>query len=1139
MPQKYAGRVALILVVLYVGLFGIPGLTGGIYQLDLLGAEKVKLNLRPGIDIAGGTSLVYEIKPPPGGFKGTGTLAEEVSSLLKKRVDPTGTRNLIWRPQGDTRLEIQLPRSSMSKEGTSQVRDAYRKASGELGAFNITVGQVVGAVEDLKGDQRAARLKQLERGSESRKNIFAVLTSLYDKLAGLQKQIDELQKPEKKDEKKLNELSQQWAQTRIEYEKEQAKIEPTNLQVTEVEALIENQKQAAEVKKELDALKTRFPERKALIEKLEEVYPKYLVTKGSIDDAADLKRLLRGSGVLEFHIMAMPPGAGRGDVQTVSMQEYEQMVTRLAAEGPTVKAGDQLRWFEVARPEEYTGPTQVWRGKRLVLAWVTPEKSMVHREGGKDWALQRSYPTPSQRGDLIVGFEFDDVGATLFASLTGNNIGKLLGTILDGKVITAPAIRSQIGKSGTIDGGDKGYSEAERTYLVNTLNAGSLPAQLADEPISEREVGPQLGESNLRDGMNACFVGLIVVAIFLFAYYHLAGVVAFMALLMNLVIILGILAMMNATFTLPGIAGLVLTIGVTVDANVLIFERLREEQLRGLSVKLAIRNAYDRAFTAILDSNVTTAITSAFLIYFGSEEVKGFGLTLLIGILSSLFSALFVTKTIFGLMIDKYGLRKLGSLPLTFPRWQQIMHPKIDWMGKVKWFLAGSAIVIGLGGFAFVQQAYKGTLLDVEFTSGTEVQVTTTKKMTDGEVRERIAKKAKEIPQPAVVSIGSEGNEFSIVTANENRNQVSTAVLEVMRDVLSVAVPSKFKGSGNTTLEEAMRLGVVHPIVVKNNRFALNGKEIVDASLYDQGAAVLLQNIDPPLKLAELKERIDRAVVAAGAANLRQFTVVALDASVDENQPTDTAVVMVADRNLAYAKSESDWREKLALPFWKSVNEGIGREASLQKVSNFDAQVAGDTQRAAIFATIGSMFAIMIWIWVRFGDHKYGTGTVLAMIHDTVMVVGAVGLAHVLADSAVGRALGIEAFRVNMTLVAAILTVMGYSMVDTIVVFDRVREIRGKYGTLSRELINDAINQTLSRTLLTAGTTLVTLFIMYVWGGSAIHGFAFILLIGIIIGTYSSIAVAAPLLLIGVKPGAGKPRSDGAKPSGAVQKVGA
>src|SRR5437588_5262775 len=177
---------------------------------------------------------------------------------------------------------------------------------------------------------------------------------------------------------------------------------------------------------------------------------------------------------------------------------------------------------------------------------------------------------------------------------------------------------------------------------------------------------------------------------------------------------------------------------------------------------------------------------------------------------------------------------------------------------------------------------------------------------------------------------------------------------------------------------------------------------------------------------------------------------------------------------------------------WKLVNEGVNREAKLQKVSNFDPQVAGDTQRDAFLATLVSIVVIMVYIWFRFGDMKYATATVVALVHDTLITVGAIGLSHYL-DNGFGRLLLIEPFRINLTLVAAVLTVMGYSMIDTIVVFDRIRENRGRYGTLTRKVINDSINQTLSRTLLTAGTTLITVTTMYLLGGPAIHGFTFVL----------------------------------------------
>jgi SecD/SecF fusion protein len=1142
MSQNYAGRVTLIIVVLLVGLFGIPYITDGIFSVKPLTPEKplISLNLRPGIDIAGGTSLVYEIKPPPGGLKGEGNLAERVAALLKKRVDPDGTRNLIWRPQGDTRLEIQLPRSSMTKEGAGKVKEEYETLKRDLADSNIVSDQVVSAVETLTGDARAKALKALEHGSKQREALFPQLTTLYDQMKAKEAELAKAKNVEKKDDAKLNQLVLDLGQLRIDYAAAKGRIEQSNMSVEDLDSLLAST--SPERNTELAAFKDRYPERKGTIDKLEQIYPQYAASKGTIGDAADLKRLLRGSGVLEFHILVENP-------QT----EQPEMVRRMetGGDGPAPQANDQSRWFEVDKPDEFRrnhGAMQ-WHDKLYALAWTTPDKSMVHREGNaRDWALQRAYPTPSQRGDLIVGFEFDDAGSHLFADLTGNNINKPLGTVLDNKIITAPNIRSQISKSGTIDGGEKGYTETERSYLINTFNAGSLPAQLDEQPISEREVGPQLGQENLRSGVIGCIAGLCVVAVFMIFYYHITGVVAVIALIFNLVVIIGILAMMGATFTLPGIAGLILTIGVSVDANVLIFERLREEEMRGLSLKLAVRNAYDRAFTAILDSNVTTAITSMFLIYFGSEEVKGFGLTLLIGILSSMFAALFVTRTIFGIMIDKYGVRKLGSFPLSYPKWNQIMHPKIDWMGKIGYFIAFSAVFISLGVFAFVQQSRAGKMLDVEFTSGTDVEFNTSVPMGDGDVRDRIAKKATEIPQPTVSGVGDVAGpgkykRFSVVTSNADRKQVSQAVIDVMHDVLDVAVPSKFD-QANVSLEKAITSKTIQPVQLTKNRFVLNGQDIADAQ---QGSvAIVLNNIDPPLTTDEIASRINRTKdTTLGADLIQSVRVVRLDGSSDNQRPTRSAVALFSNKSFNYNTNPGDWRDKLASPAWKVINEGVGKEANLQKVSNFDAQVARDTQQAALFATLGSIVAIMAWIWLRFGDHKYGTATVVAMIHDTIMVVGAIGLSHWFADNFLGHILGLEAFRVNMTLVAAILTVMGYSMVDTIVVFDRIRENRGKYGTISRSLINDSINQTLSRTLLTAGTTMMTLFVMYVWGGPAIHGFTFVLLVGILIGTYSSIAIAAPILLIGVKPVAGqKPPGKNAN-SGAissatpVQRIGA
>jgi SecD/SecF fusion protein len=242
--------------------------------------------------------------------------------------------------------------------------------------------------------------------------------------------------------------------------------------------------------------------------------------------------------------------------------------------------------------------------------------------------------------------------------------------------------------------------------------------------------------------------------------------------------------------------------------------------------------------------------------------------------------------------------------------------------------------------------------------------------------------------------------------------------------------------------------------------------------------------------------------------------------------PVTEAVVMAADPQIQSTEDREKWEQEIAGPVWRLVNEAVNRPPTLAKVSSFNPQVAGGTQQDAVVALIMALLVIMGYVWLRFGNLKYGAATVAALLHDTLFVLAALGFAHLLSETAIGNLMRLEPFRINLTLVAGILTVMGYSMADTIVVFDRIREIRGQRGVLSVKVINDAINQTLSRTLLTAGTTLATLFVMYVFGGPGIHGFTFVLLVGIVVGTYSSIAIAAPLLMIGM----GKDRPKETKP---------
>jgi len=523
--------------------------------------------------------------------------------------------------------------------------------------------------------------------------------------------------------------------------------------------------------------------------------------------------------------------------------------------------------------------------------------------------------------------------------------------------------------------------------------------------------------------------------------------------------------------------------------------------------------------------------------------VKGFGLTLLIGLVWSMFTSLFVTKTIFAILIDKFHITKLGSLPLTFPKWDRMLKPNIDWMNLTKYFATFSAIVLILGGLAFYMKARGREIADIEFASGTSVQVDLKRPMHIDEVREVIMspKYANVLPAPSIVSIGSEVEEngkkgfkeYEIVTPNADTANVKKTVLAALNENLKIELPSDFAGV-NLPIVQAVEAQHVVPLK-EGQDLIVNGWTPPSVDRYAGGAAIVLKDLKPPLSAQEIRARIERQRVQpqaqGGGSTYRDYVV---ETSVAPNQPSSVAVVLTADPNVPFDKDELRWREEVANPMWSLVNEAVNRPPQLQRVSSFDASVAGAARDDALIALGLSLAVIMAYIWLRFGNLKYGTATVVAMLHDTLLVLGFLGLSHWIVQFTpwLAKALLIEPFRINLTIVAAVLTVMSYSMMDTIVVFDRIRENRGKFGHVSRKMINDSINQTMSRTLLTGGTNIATILFMYLAGGARMHGFTFVLLTGMIIGTYSSIAIAAPILLVG-----GKKDQAGAGGDGAAKKA--
>lgn len=1116
--SKYRSRLMVIAFVLLIGLIGIfpPG--------RLLNSEipwSRKHALKPGIDIKGGTSLLYEIKAPPSGA--TPNLSEKVAEALKRRVDPQGVRNLIWRPQGPTRLEIQMPLSD-GADNAAALRKAYSQAQEELAQTNIRLSEVRAALQATDPQMRRQQLDVLAMGSAKRLELFQKLDQAMKDLAAAEQANDPVRKVDARDN--IADIERQIESTNISVARVQSDLEllheaTVNAQKAKKYDVVEQKRKERDAKlAEFKAAAADMPRRQQSLDKFVAAFDEYAKVKGVVEDAEDLKRLLRGSGVLEFRILVTDP------------MVLQQMVQRLQTEGPTPRADDLVRWYEVDQPEEFgkqhQGNIVNYGDKWWTLVHITPDESMAHTEGARRWGLHRAFlDNDSQTGQNVVGFEFDAQGAVLFGELTGRNVGRPLAIVLDEKVISAPNIRTRIESRGQITGD---YSKKELDYLISTLNAGSLPAQLADEPISERTVGPTLGADNLRAGFRSCIAGIVVVAAFMIGYYYFAGFVAVLAVMMNLVLILGVMAMLNATFTLPGIAALVLTIGMAVDANVLIYERLREEQLRGLSLRMALRNAYDRAFSAILDSNLTTILTSLVLYWFGSEEVKGFGLTLAIGISTSMFTALYVTRAIFDVAIEKYGIKRLGSLPLTFPNLDKALRPNVDWMGKAWMFYAFSAVLTVVGLTAYFAQGRN--MYDIEFVSGTSVQLELKDRMEIGKVRDLVRQSqfAKALPSAQVVSVGNTDKDYEIVTPNQDSKAVREAVVAALGDRLNAEPEARFKLS-SASLDEAEGKAV---LPVTSDGITVSGFTAPSAAANIGNVAIVLENLEPALSPEQIRHRIERLRLEPGS-NLpfRQITIDTPQR--DEKTPANLAVVFIADPGIDYAKDAAAWRQKLAAPMWRLVSESITRPADLARVTSINAQVATDTMMDALVAFVLSVVGIAAYIWIRFGNLKFGSATVVALLHDVLITLGIIGLSMYVGEWAIGRALLVEPFRMNLTLVAAILTVMGYSVNDTIIVFDRIRENRGKFGHINRQIINDSINQTLSRTLLTGGTTLITLFVMYVWGGEGIHAFTFALLAGILVGTYSSIAIASPILLLGSQE---KQAADRKAPIGQIQRTG-
>ena len=1152
-----------------------------------------RYNLKAGLDLSGGTSLLYEIDTT--GVANPRNAVQQTIDVLKRRVDPQGVRNLNWREEQGNRLEIQMP---LPSQEVQEAKDALVVLETRITEANITEAEVVNAI-GFDGDEFTRAVATLERGIPQRTELIGTLKEAHAvleqasatlKAAGDEPDVDALQ---------------QHLAAKNAYQTQLNAVLATNLNISELRSVMSRPTEIGkdETQSPYDRgvakLKANHPLLGDQLAEYQTVYAAYNEVKGDLDDPDDLIRMLKGAGVLEFRITSR---AGEVDVESMRRQlaelgpgAFEKMTHKwIAIDNPAqfVNKASELRDLEdnpvgFLDSRGYVGG--VYAGTPYVLCHNTETMAMADRFAAVqgDWGLSGAGPSQDDFGGLAVSFNLNPVGGRLMRQLTADNVGRQMAIILDDALISAPSIQEPLGRGVRVTGGAGGFSAEETQYMVNTLNAGSLKAKLSPEPIAIRTIGSNLGADNLAKGLEAARDALIVVIIFMIIYYLLAGAVANVALLANVVIILGIMSLYRASFTLPGIAGIVLTIGMCVDANVLIFERIREEMKKGTDFETCLRLGYQRAFSSIVDSNITNLIVCFILYYTATVEIRGFAMTLGIGICATLFTALFMTRVIFMIWHAIAPMSRLSMLPTLVPAVDRLLHPNVRWLAKKPLFFVFSAVL--LAGSLVMVTSVGEEILDIEFRAGTEVEFNLAEDQsltleqarqrvrdiavaveTDTQLQQRMEERVNEIVSDlkdkatnadqldtfdeaavraeavrttdltrldgaTLVSVGSAQGEveeegrtvptyggFSVVSTVEDSRIVSAAIKQAFGDVLDASARAtiSFTGRGVESRDQAP----VYPILSDTLGESINREADNNMAVYRGGVAIVLDNLQPASTLDEIQSRIAAMRLQPDFENIAfpAYKVIGLTAAPGRPSEYTTAVVVSREPTISILDDTESWNN-FASDEWKLVSAALSRDRSLSKVSNFSPTVAQTLKQQAIVAVVFSLLAIVVYIWFRFGSLRYGLAAIAALTHDVIIALGAVAATHYLFDISLGQSLLIGQFKLNLGLIAALLTIIGYSLNDTIVLFDRIRENRGKLAHATGAIIDTSINQTISRTLLTSVTTLLAVGTLYVFGGDGVRGFAFALIIGVFVGTYSSIAVASPLLALGMRNGGSRP----------------
>jgi SecD/SecF fusion protein len=623
-----------------------------------------------------------------------------------------------------------------------------------------------------------------------------------------------------------------------------------------------------------------------------------------------------------------------------------------------------VKFLWSAKADEHFGPDVYV----LYAIKITSRDGSALLDGGCISDARQDFSTV---GGNEISMTMNSEGAREWKRITGENIGNCIAIVLDDQVYSAPRVNGEIAGGRSSITGDFTLEEAKD--LANILKSGKLPAPAVI--VQEAVVGPSLGQESIRNGLLSMVLAFVVVLIYMVVFYNRAGWVSVAALITNVFLLIGILASIGAVLTLPGMAGIVLTMAMAVDGNVIIYERIKEELRSGASMVNAVENGFKNAYSAIIDGQVTTFLLGLVLIMFGSGAVQGFAVTLCIGIVTSLFTSIFITR----LIIDS-NLQHKRKINFSFPFSENFLrNAHINFIGKRRTFyiIAGVAIAICIASFCI-----RGLNFGIDFTGGRTYVVRFDQPVNAVDVRADLAKQFEEAPE---------------VKTYGPSNQVK--------------VTTKYK-------------------------------------------------------IAEDGDAVKNEIVEKLYAGTSKYF--ATPVSLDEFKSTETNPVGII------------------------------------QADQVGGTIAHDNLVHSIWAVIGGLLVMFVYIGLRFRSWRFGIGSVSALAHDTVLVIGIFSLLY-----------GLLPFNleVDQYFISAVLTVIGYSINATVVIFDRVREYRKLYP--KRDLIthmNDAINSTLARTVNTSGTTFVTLLMMFIFGGEVIRGFIFALLVGVLVGVFSSLCIACSVV---------------------------